>query len=112
MTSVRACALSDLLDGKPFAVEVDGIDVVLVRHEDELFALRDECSHAAVKLSEGDVEDCEIECWLHGSTFSLRTGEAMNLPATEPVSVYPVRVEGGDVYVDTDADAPAAAASN
>jgi 3-phenylpropionate/trans-cinnamate dioxygenase ferredoxin subunit len=100
MAAVRACALSDLGDDKPFPVEVDGIEVVVIRHDDELFALRDECSHAAVKLSEGDVEDCEIECWLHGSTFSLRTGEAMNLPATEPVAVYPVTVDGDDVLID------------
>ena len=51
-------------------------------------------------LSEGDVEDCEIECWLHGSRFDLRTGKPTGLPATEPVAVYPVTVEGDDVLVD------------
>jgi 3-phenylpropionate/trans-cinnamate dioxygenase ferredoxin subunit len=100
MAAVRACSLSDLGDGKPFPTEVDGVEVVLVRHQAELFAIRDECSHAAVKLSEGDVEGDEIECWLHGSLFSLRTGAALNLPATEPVPVYPVTVEGDDVLVD------------
>jgi len=53
-----------------------------------------------VRLSEGDVEDCEIECWLHGSTFSLETGAPLNLPATEPVPVYPVTIDGDDVLVD------------
>ena len=100
MAAVRACSLADLSDDKPFPVEVDGIEVALVRHEDRLFAIRDECSHAAVKLSEGDVEDCEIECWLHGSTFSLETGAPLNLPATEPVPVYPVTIDGDDVLVD------------
>jgi 3-phenylpropionate/trans-cinnamate dioxygenase ferredoxin subunit len=42
---------------------------------------------------------------MHGSCFDLRTGEPTNLPATEPVSVYPVRVEGEDVYVDVDSSA-------
>jgi 3-phenylpropionate/trans-cinnamate dioxygenase ferredoxin subunit len=64
-----------------------------------------------VPLSEGDVEEFKgaptIECWLHGSCFDLRTGEPTNLPATEPVDVYPVRVEGEDVYVDTEASAVA-----
>ena len=54
-------------------VEVDGLDVAVVRHGDEVFAIEDECSHAAVALSEGDVDDCTIECWMHGSRFDLRS---------------------------------------
>ncbi len=100
MAAVRACAMAELVEGKPFAVEVDGTQIALVRQGAEVFAIHDECSHAAIALSEGDVEGCEIECWLHGSTFSLRTGDALNLPATEPVPVYPVTVEGDDVLVD------------
>jgi nitrite reductase/ring-hydroxylating ferredoxin subunit len=54
----------------------------------------DVCSHADVALSEGEVDDCSIECWLHGSRFDLRTGEALSLPATAPVPVFDVLVEG------------------
>ena len=104
--SVRACSLTELDDAKPFPVEVGGVEIVVVRQGDEVFAIRDECSHAAVALSEGDVDDCEIECWLHGSTFSLRTGAAMNLPATEPVPVYPVTLDGDDVLVDVTSPLP------
>jgi 3-phenylpropionate/trans-cinnamate dioxygenase ferredoxin subunit len=60
----------------------------------------DECSHAAVPLSEGDVEGNLIECWLHGSQFDMRTGKPTSLPASEPVAIYPVRVDGDDVLVD------------
>jgi 3-phenylpropionate/trans-cinnamate dioxygenase ferredoxin subunit len=100
MPPVRACSLTELDEGKPLPVELDGVGVAVVRQGDEVFAIRDECSHAAVALSEGDVDGDEIECWLHGSLFSLRTGEALNLPATEPVPVYPVTIEGDDVLVD------------
>jgi 3-phenylpropionate/trans-cinnamate dioxygenase ferredoxin subunit len=100
MTFTRACAVADLPDGKPLAVEVDDTEIALVRHGDEVFAIRDECSHAEIALSEGDVEDCTIECWLHGSRFDLRTGAALGLPATEPVAVYPVHLDGGDVLVE------------
>ena len=65
----------------------------------EVFALLDVCSHADVALSEGDVEDGLIECWLHGSLFDLRTGEPTGLPATRPVPTFPVTVEGDDVLV-------------
>ena len=75
---------------------------VTVATVDELFAVEDECSHGKVPLSEGDVVDCTIECYLHGSTFDLRTGRAMNLPATQPVRVFPVLIDGDDVQVDPD----------
>ncbi len=97
---VRACALDDVSVGAALAVEVQGTEIAIVRHGDEVFAIRDECSHAAIPLSEGDVEGCEIECWLHGSRFDLRSGKAINLPATEPVAVYPCITDGGDILVD------------
>jgi 3-phenylpropionate/trans-cinnamate dioxygenase ferredoxin subunit len=100
MSFTRACGLRDLTGATPYAAVVDGTEVALVRDGDDVYAIRDECSHAAIALSEGDVEGCEIECWLHGSRFDLRTGEPLSLPATEPVPVYPVRVEGDDVLVD------------
>ena len=70
----------------------------------DFYAVHDECSHAAVALSEGEVEGCTLECWLHGSRFDLRTGEPTGLPATEPVPVYPVEVRDGDIYVSLDAE--------
>ena len=104
MTFQTAAALADVPVGGVLAVEVDGTEIALVRDADGVYALRDECSHAAVPLSEGDVSvsdgGCEIECWLHGSLFDARTGKPLNLPATEPVPTYPTRVEGDTVLVD------------
>jgi 3-phenylpropionate/trans-cinnamate dioxygenase ferredoxin component len=96
----RVCALSDLADDQPFAVDVDGEPVVLVRQGDEVYALRDECSHAELALSDGEVTDRGIECFLHGSCFDLRTGKPSSLPATEAVDVFAVHVADGDVHVD------------
>ena len=100
MTFQRACALADVAPDSALAVNVDGVDVAVVRSGDDVYAIYDECSHAAIALSEGEVEGCEIECWLHGSRFDLRTGKPSGPPATEPVPTYPVRVEGDDVLVD------------
>ena len=95
-----ACPLSALVDETPLAVEVAGIAVCVVRVAGEFFAVHDECTHEAVPLSEGDVEDGAIECWRHGSRFDLRSGTVLNPPAVEPVPVYPTRVDGGQVHVD------------
>ncbi|NJP45671.1 non-heme iron oxygenase ferredoxin subunit [Actinacidiphila epipremni] len=96
---VRVCAVADLADDTPHRVEIDGLPVSVVRTEGEVFAIYDICSHANVSLSEGEVEDCQIECWLHGSTFDLRTGKPSGPPATRPVPVYPVKIVGDDVLV-------------
>jgi nitrite reductase/ring-hydroxylating ferredoxin subunit len=95
----RACALSDLGDGEAVGVEIGGEPVAIVRAGGEVYAIRDVCSHAEVPLSEGEVDGCTIECWLHGSRFDLRTGKPTSMPATEPVPVYPVKIEGDDVLV-------------
>jgi 3-phenylpropionate/trans-cinnamate dioxygenase ferredoxin subunit len=96
---LRVCALDELPEGEAVAADIHGTSIVLVRRGEEAFALYDECSHAAVALSEGDVEDCQIECWLHGSSFDLRTGKPSGPPATEPVPTYPIEVRDGDVYL-------------
>ena len=100
MSFERVCALDDVPAMGALAVEVDGEPVAVVRSNGDVFAILDVCSHADVPLSEGEVEDCEIECWLHGSRFDLRTGKPSGPPASVPVPVFPVRVQGGDVLLD------------
>lgn len=97
------CALSELDEGKPLGVQVGEVPIVLVRQGDQVHALRDECSHAELALSEGEVTRKGLECWLHGSCFDLRTGMPSSPPATEPVDVFAVRITGGQVYVDPNA---------
>ena len=98
---VRLCARDDVAPGSARRFDVDGHRIALVRIGDDFYALGDECSHADYSLSEGDVweDECEIECPKHGSTFSLTTGEPQTLPATQPVPVYAVQLEGDDVKV-------------
>jgi 3-phenylpropionate/trans-cinnamate dioxygenase ferredoxin component len=89
-------------------VVIGGVAVAVVRLEgDEVHALGDVCSHANVSLSGGDVwcEERELECPQHGSTFSLETGEALTLPATQPVPVYRAEVADGTVTVHVDEEA-------
>jgi 3-phenylpropionate/trans-cinnamate dioxygenase ferredoxin component len=102
MGFVRACALTDVPTDEALAVTIGAYEVAVARDGDEVFAIQDQCSHAAVALSEGEVADCTVECWLHGSRFDLRTGKPIGPPATEPVATFPVDVRNGDVFVDID----------
>jgi 3-phenylpropionate/trans-cinnamate dioxygenase ferredoxin subunit len=96
---VRACALADLPAEGALGVEINDTPVAIVRAGGEVFALRDVCSHEEVPLSEGDIYDCTVECWLHGSCFDLRTGQPTGPPATQPVPTYSVKIDDDDVYV-------------
>ena len=99
-TFERVCALADLTVGEAALADVGGAPVALVRTEERaVHAVGDRCSHGNVSLSEGDVEGCTLECWLHGSAFDLVTGAPTSPPATTPIPVYPVKIEGDDVYV-------------
>ena len=97
----RLCAFDELEPNTARRFDVDGRHIAVVRLGDDVYAIGDVCSHQNISLSEGEIHagDKTIECWKHGSEFSLETGEALTLPATKPVPVYEVRVDDGDVVV-------------
>ena len=99
---MRVCSTDEVRDGSALAFDVAGTRVCVARVGDEWFAIGDVCSHADFALSEGEVwaDECEIECPKHGAMFSLRTGEPQTLPATTPVPVFPIRIDGNNVMVD------------
>jgi 3-phenylpropionate/trans-cinnamate dioxygenase ferredoxin subunit len=98
----RLCRVDEVKPGTARRFEVGDHRIALVRIGDDFYALGDRCSHADYSLSEGEVweDEREIECPKHGSTFSLETGKPQTLPATRPVPVYRVLVEGDDVLVE------------
>lgn len=106
MTWIKVCPVDAIPEDGVVAVTAAGVPVAVVRTGGEIYAIKDVCSHADVALSEGEVEGCFIECWLHGSKFDLRTGEPTSLPAIAAVPVYPVRLEGdgpsAHVFVDVE----------
>lgn len=96
---VAVGSVDDLADNTAKRLEIDGKAICLARSNGEVRAIGDVCSHADVSLSEGEVSDGSVECWLHGSTFDLTTGKPSGLPAFRPVPVYPVKVEDGTIFV-------------
>lgn len=94
-------SLSQFDDGTATRVDVDGVPVAVVRVKDRVYAIADICSHAAVSLSDGEVwcDELQLECPKHGSAFSLVTGQPDTLPATQPVAVYDVTVDGDSVVI-------------
>ncbi|MBX3196023.1 MAG: non-heme iron oxygenase ferredoxin subunit [Microbacteriaceae bacterium] len=103
MTAQRALALSELAPDTARKVVLDGVPIaVVLDSRGEVHAIGDTCTHGDISLSEGFVEDDTLECWAHGSKFSLTTGKPLTLPAYEPVPVFAVEIRDGDVFIDPD----------
>jgi 3-phenylpropionate/trans-cinnamate dioxygenase ferredoxin component len=102
MADYPVAKTSDIPEGRALRVVVDGIEVLLCNHEGTIYALEDVCTHDGAPLDQGQLEGSRIVCPRHGANFDVRTGEALTLPAVLPLPTYAVRIEGDDVFVDTD----------
>ncbi|MCX7621361.1 MAG: non-heme iron oxygenase ferredoxin subunit [Acidimicrobiales bacterium] len=102
MTEEKLCSTDDVEPGTARRFDFGPHRICVVRIGDDWYAIGDRCTHQDVSLSEGEVhpDELEIECWKHGSCFSLVTGEPSSLPATKPTPVYELRVDGRDVFVE------------
>jgi len=99
--TITLCRVDELSSGQARRFDVSGRRIALVRTDDEFYAIDDRCSHEDYSLAEGEVwvDEREIECPRHGSTFDLRTGCPCSLPATHAVAVYDVEITDGSVSV-------------
>jgi len=101
MTRHLVCSSADLVRDQATRVVVDGTPVAVVLDSAGIIhVIGDTCTHGDISLAEGFVEDGTLECWAHGSKFSLETGKPLTLPAYEPVPVYAVDVVDGGVFID------------
>lgn len=96
---VRVAALADVPPGELLAVEVEGVKICLANVEGEIYAIQDNCTHRDFPLSNGTLEDTQIECSWHGARFDLQTGRALCLPAIKPAKTYEVKVDAGEIYL-------------
>ncbi|MEY4451147.1 MAG: hypothetical protein RLZZ380_268 [Actinomycetota bacterium] len=97
------CPEADIKPGRAIRVKIADQAIAIAKSKDgNVYALDDKCSHGEISLSEGFVDTDTIECWAHGAKFSLATGEALTLPAFEPVATYEVFVEDGNIYLEYD----------
>jgi len=98
-TFVAVAKLEDLPAGAKKLVEANDIEIVLCNTRDQIYAVRNLCSHAHEKLDCGKMKNGWIACPVHGARFDLETGQPMNPPATMPVTVYEVRIDGDTIEV-------------
>ena len=95
----RAASISQVSEGAPHALEIDGTKIGLFAHEGEIFAIGNICTHAFALLTNGFQEGCLVECPLHAGFFDVRTGKAQGTPVEQDVDSYETRIEDGWIFV-------------
>lgn len=95
----RAAAVAEIDEDEPKSVTIGRFQIALCKVDGKVYAIDDICTHEFASLCEGVVEGDEIECPLHQARFHIPTGKVKAPPATEDLATFPVKAEGGDVYV-------------
>lgn len=93
------CNVSDLEGTDRFVTDIDDLHVMIIKDNDDFYAIESMCSHAMFELDDAEIKNCKINCPLHGAFFSIKTGEPLTAPAVEPLVTYPVRVVDGEIQI-------------
>jgi len=98
---VQLLDIDDIPEGKTKRVEIEGLRIAVTRINGDIYAVGDRCTHANYALPDGpiDTEELTIECWKHGVQFCLKTGEAISLPATKPITSYQLETIQTSVFI-------------
>ncbi|MET0065233.1 MAG: non-heme iron oxygenase ferredoxin subunit [Candidatus Thiodiazotropha sp.] len=98
-TWVSVARREEIPDGSMKRVEIEGQRYLVIQSEGAWYAVDDQCSHEDVSLYLGCIHGDHIKCSLHGSRFSLKTGEPLEEPATDPIGTYPVKIHAEEILI-------------
>ena len=101
-TWVDALSADELPSDDVMGVAVAGRDIALYTVGDTVYATDNLCTHGRARLCDGFLDGHEIECPLHQGKFDVRDGRPLCEPVTDAVRSYPVKLEGGRVYLQLD----------
>jgi len=96
----KIATTSDIDEGEVQSFELGDDMIAIANVEGTYYAFTDVCTHAQCSLSGGELEGARIECPCHGSVFDVTDGSVKNPPATEPLQIYEVIVEGNDILIE------------
>jgi 3-phenylpropionate/trans-cinnamate dioxygenase ferredoxin subunit len=98
---IKICQIKEIKDSEPYEYDHSESKIMLTKIDNDIFATDRICTHAYADLSTGFLNEKErtITCPLHMSSFSLKDGVPLNLPAEEPIKTYKTKIEDGSIYV-------------
>jgi len=95
----RVADASDIPAGRVKTVVVGDRRIALCNVDGQFYAIDDLCTHDGGPLDQGELAGDVIECPRHGARFDVKTGKVLALPAVKPLTTYPLRVEGNEIWV-------------
>ncbi|MCA9948102.1 MAG: non-heme iron oxygenase ferredoxin subunit [Anaerolineales bacterium] len=101
---VKIARVEDIPPGERLWYEFEEETVVVFNIGGTFYCIADLCTHDGGPLEDGELDGCEVECPRHGACFDVRTGKALSLPATSAVPTFAVKIEDGDIYVESPDD--------
>jgi naphthalene 1,2-dioxygenase system ferredoxin subunit len=99
-TWIDIASKEDVPEDDVMGIDVNAKSIALYQVDGEIFATDNICTHGNARLCDGFLEGHEIECPLHQGKFDIRNGKALCAPLTEDIQVYPVKIDGGRVFVE------------
>ncbi|NIP39866.1 MAG: non-heme iron oxygenase ferredoxin subunit [Candidatus Dadabacteria bacterium] len=99
---VKVAKASDIPCGTARSFVVENEIVAVFNLNNNFYALRDQCSHMDLPISDGIITDSVVTCAYHGAEFDIETGNALCAPAYEPVESFEVKVQDDEIYVSVD----------
>jgi len=98
---IDVCNTSDIAAEDVLRVDRNGRTFALYCSPDSKYYATDGlCTHEKVHLADGLVMGNIIECPMHNGRFDYRTGEAKGAPVCVNLKTFPVKVEGGRLWID------------
>lgn len=95
----KVATADEIPPGGRKSIVVDDLPVLLLRVDNDYYAIEDVCTHDGQALTDGPLQGKEITCPRHGARFDITTGQPLCMPATEPVETFDVEIRDGDVFV-------------
>ena len=102
MSFIKVATLDQLPENQIVCVQTDVVPLVLIRRGAKVYALENTCSHAAVSFDDGHIEGDTLVCPMHGASFDIASGDALQLPATEAIEVFETRIVDDAIEVNLD----------
>jgi 3-phenylpropionate/trans-cinnamate dioxygenase ferredoxin subunit len=101
---VKVAVTAELAPGERLFVDFDEVTVAVFNVEGDFYCIEDVCTHDGGPLGDGRLEGLVIECPRHGALFDIRDGSVLAMPAVVPVPAYQVKVEDGEILVESPDD--------
>lgn len=99
---VRAASRDDIKPGQLIRADIPGQQILLANVDGDIYAIAEMCTHEDFSLFLGALDGEFVSCSLHGSRFSVKTGEPQEEPACVPLKTFPAKIEGDDILVALD----------